>query len=283
LVHKEFSVKKLPLTLALIGGIGFSAYMLWPEEQKPRANVIDSSARGAAQPQPTGEPSNSATSTTMASNSQPQSNADGNTVGLPIRMINNAPSFNQIVAAGSIVNGAVDQKEATAFIELTTSKRIASLNLELAKLKTEIAKANVDKAESDKKLGLETTSDNSNNPTADEFTLPDETPLDVRPAPQGAPSLLVDSPVTNNRDEAKVSTLTPDTVESVKYTNSIKLKGLTGDGRVALQLGSDFASNVIVGQVVWGRYRIELIDHDTSCIEFTDLRVKRSRGRACYN
>jgi hypothetical protein len=253
--------------------------MLYPQETKVRSNVIDSSAQAAPHPRAARDP---------GSAPQPGKGVavDGNPVGLPIRMVNNAPTFNQIVAAAAIINGAIDQKESSAFIELTTSKRIASLNVELSKLEAEISKARVDKAENDRKLGVESGgTDENGEAMVDDFVLPNEAPAEGHS--QAAPSLLTDSPnpepAPSPRSNTSSASEDSGAAETVKFTSTLKLKGLTGDGRVALQLGDDFASNVIVGQVVWGRYRIEEIDQGTSCIAFTDLRVKKSRGRACYN
>ena len=272
----------LVLGIAVVTCLAFTGYMLYPEDTKVRNNVIDSSDSSSQE-----SPQSSVAREPGVSQS-PSKGAvvDGNPVGLPVRMVNNAPTFNQIVAAAAIINGAIDQKESSAFIELTTSKRIASLSVELSKLEAEISKAKVDKAENDRKLGVESGgTDENGEAMVEDFVLPNETPADGHA--QAAPTLLVDTPnqepAQGQRPGSSSTGENSGAAGAVKFTSTLKLKGLTGDGRVALQLGDDFASNVIVGQVVWGRYRIEEIDQGTSCIAFTDLRVKKSRGRACYN
>lgn len=266
----------------LVGGV-----TLMPTEKKVRHNVIDStkgetaakgkSSRGASIPDDASSASSAGGAATTTA-----SVADGNSAGLPLRIINNAPNFNQIVAAAAIVNGAVEQRDAAQFVQISTAKHIAELQAQLAKLEAQIAESKLRKAEVEQKLkqGESTKGDIS---AGEEFVLPDEAPLG-----DGADSKLLAGGVVpftatgGGKEDGKTDGAKSQEPE-VKFSRNIKLKGMTGDGRVALQLGGDFALNVEEGQVVWTRYRIEQIDPSSSCVTYTDLRVKNSRGKACYN
>ena len=124
----------------LVTGVGVLAYQLYPTQERERHNVVDSRVDGKA----AGRKDHAQTAEDAAKSTQVS--GDGNAAGLPMRMVN-APSFNQIVAAAALVNGAVDQKETAAFVELTTQKRIADLKVELASTEAELAKAQMQRAE----------------------------------------------------------------------------------------------------------------------------------------
>ena len=256
----------------LITGLGVLAYQLYPTQEKARHNVIDSSAGNKAPEKH---------QATVSADGSAKVSTEGNPAGLPMRMVN-APSFNQIVAAAALVNGAVDQKETAAFVELTTQKRIADLKVELAGTEAELAKAQMQRAEYERKGALSggTTSTSSSN--VEEFVLPDEAPAEGTVSNQ---AFLVNenSPQASQLEGKKPSAESETDTSGIKFSKSMKLKGILGDGRYSLQLGRDFAANVKVGQVVFSRYKIEGYESLTGCLTYTDLRLKKSRGFACYN
>lgn len=272
-------MKKWPYVLLVVAS-GLAAVMFIPTEEKVRHNVVNSKAgnHGAAAK----SKSDSARTPEGDSGTANTGTGEGNSAGMPLRIINNAPNFNQILAAAQIVNGGVEQKDSAQFVQISTAKHIAELQAELAKLQAQIAESNARKAEMDKKLQTEEEKPKSDVSAGNEFVLPEETPLDdiAEAKSQGAGVIPFTANAGNGDKESdKRSAKEP----SVSYSRNIKLKGMTGDGRVALQLGNDFALNVEEGQVVWTRYRIEKVDTADNCVTYTDMRVKGSRGQACYN
>ena len=259
----------------LVTGVGVLAYQLYPTQERERHNVVDSRVDGKA----AGRKDHAQTAEDAAKSTQVS--GDGNAAGLPMRMVN-APSFNQIVAAAALVNGAVDQKETAAFVELTTQKRIADLKVELASTEAELAKAQMQRAEYERKGGTSANTSSSNSGTPEEFVLPDEAPLDGAVSNQ---AFLVNenAPQSQQADTKKNGNESASDNSAIKFSKSMKLKGILGDGRYSLQLGRDFAANVKVGQVVFSRYRVEGFESLTGCLTYTDLRLKNSRGFACYN
>lgn len=268
------------LGLAIVAGV----VTFMPTEKKVRHNVIDSSKGQSAQTQ-AGQ-AKSGTDGDKTGTASPasagQSVAEGNSAGMPLRIINNAPNFNQIVAAASIVNGAVEQRDAAQFVQISTAKHIAELQAQLAKLEAQIAESQLRKAEVEKKLkqGESTQGDISG---GEDFVLPDEAPLGDGTDSKALAGSVIPFTANSGEKTEESSDGAKSQDPKVRFARNIKLKGMTGDGRVALQLGSDFALNVEEGQVVWTRYRIERIDQSSSCVTYTDLRVKNSRGKACYN
>lgn len=277
-------MKKIYLYSALALSIAAAGWALYPNDEPIRANVIDSTkGQSVNKPEVTHDENNSSVTTAQSDNAAVK---NGNPIGLPVRMIN-APSFNQIVAAANMINGAVDQKETAGFIELSTSKRITSLNVELANLEAELSKAKLAKAEYDKKLGNETDNGSSNNSShsSEEFVMAGEAPAAIPQTNQNSPLLLAN---TTNKSEQEPSTDDPNSVSNkeknaVQFSKTMKLKGFLGDGRFSLQLGNDFASNVRINQVVWSRYRIDSFDSGTNCLSYTDLKLKNAHGITCYN
>lgn len=260
----------------LVTGLGILAYQLYPSQERERHNVIDSRVDGKA-----ASGRKDQTSTSVDPTKSAPVNNDGNPAGLPMRMVN-APSFNQIVAAAALVNGAVDQKETAAFVELTTQKRIADLKVELAGTEAELAKAQMQRAEYERKGGLSGNTSTTSSGTSEEFVLPDEAPMDSSISNQ---AFLVsdNAPLAQQADTKKIGSDPASDPSTIKFSKSMKLKGILGDGRYSLQLGRDFAANVKVGQVVFSRYKIEGFESLTGCLTYTDLRLKKSRGFACYN
>jgi hypothetical protein len=279
-------MKKIYLYSALGLSIAAAGWALYPnpKDEPVRANVIDSTKGQSVHKT---EPAHDETSSSVAtSQSENTVGKNGNPIGLPVRMIN-APSFNQIVAAAAMINGAVDQKETAGFIELSTSKRIASLNVELANLEAELSKAKLAKLEYDKKIGNTTDNESANNNShsSDEFVMAGETPAAAAPANQNSPLLLANA---TNKTEQEPSTDDSNSSSNkeknaVQFSKTMKLKGFLDDGRYSLQLGNDFASNVRINQVVWSRYRIDSFDSGTNCLSYTDLKLKNSHGITCYN
>ena len=273
-------MKKPFLYSALAASVVFFSWAFYPVDEPVRSNVIDSTNGGAKL--------NSAAETNSVSGEQTSSgnnttDKNGNLIGLPIRMIN-APSFDQIIAAAAMINGAVDQKETASFIEITTSKRITSLNVELANLEAELSKAKLAKAEYDKKLGTTEGADDESGHASD-FIMADEAPENIEEQNQSSPLILANSQgkTASSTDSDNPDKDTSSDDRTVKYSKTMKLKGIAGDGRFSLQLGKDFASNVRLNQVVFARYRIESFDNTTGCMSFTDLKIKNSRGFTCYN
>lgn len=278
--------KKWPFALLAVA-VASAGVVLYPKDEPVRHNVIDSSKGESVDGVAHGEGKAQHQPTTDGASAQAAVPADGNSAGLPLRIVNNAPNFNQIVAAAAIVNGAVEQQDAAKFVQLSTAKHIAELQAQLVKLQADISENQLRKEESDKKR------DGNQAPKGDvsggdEFVLPDESPVgDANANAQktalqpGVVPFTANNPSVagNEKGTGNASVKEPE----VSFSRNIKLKGMTGDGRVALQLGSDFALNVEEGQVVWTRYRIEHIDKANSCVTYTDLRVKHSRGQACYN
>lgn len=280
-------MKKIYLYSALGLSVAAAAWAFFPKDEPVRANVIDSTKGQGAQKQEHTHSESSPTAETASQDNSVEKN--GNPIGLPVRMIN-APSFNQIVAAANMINGAIDQKETAGFIELTTSKRIASLNVELANLEAELSKAKLAKVEYDKKIGTATDNEQTNGSShsSEEFVMPGETPAATTTPEsqnQNSPLLLANS-VNKSTPESSAddqdSSLTKDK-NTVQFSKTMKLKGFLGDGRYSLQLGNDFASNVRINQVVWSRYRIDSFNSDTTCLSYTDLKLKNAHGITCYN
>jgi hypothetical protein len=273
-------MKKPFLYSALAASVAFFAWAFYPVDEPVRSNVIDSTKGGAKSNVSAETKSVSEDQTTSGNNT---TDKNGNVIGLPVRMIN-APSFDQILAAAAMINGAVDQKETASFIEITTSKRITSLNVELANLEAELSKAKLTKAEYDKKLGTTENVDNESD-HASEFIMADEAPENTGEQNQSSPIILANTPnkTVSSADSDNPSMDASSEATTVKSSKSMKLKGIAGDGRFSLQLGKDFASNVRLNQVVFSRYRIESFDNTTGCMSYTDLKIKNSRGFTCYN
>ena len=184
------------------------------------------------------------------------------------KRFNSAPTYSQGHEAAKIIHQAIDPKEAQHFVYLNISERNLILKASIAKLEAEIAENNQKKARAEK--GISTlTEDNS---VTSNFGMNDETPVSMG-----------DSIVSYNSQGEALNTN--------QSANAIRLVGWSSKDKITASLrvgfgdksNLEFAENIRIKQVLWGRYQIEGIDEQLKCINIYDAKVKKIIPNVCYN
>jgi hypothetical protein len=184
------------------------------------------------------------------------------------KRFNSAPKYSEGHEAAKIIHQAIDPKEANHFIYLKVSERNLKLQSTIAALEADIAIKNAEKAKAEKQIS----NLSDKNIVTSSFSMNNE-----------VPASMGDGIVSYNEQGQAIN--------SNKNVNSIRIIGWSSKDKITASLKmsygnentTEFAENIRIKQVLWGRYKIEGIDENLKCINIYDAKNNKALPNVCYN